>query len=207
MRLLGRTSSINVRKVLWTAREIGLDFVHEDEWATRERPTSSPDFLALNPNALVPVWQDDRGTLWESNSICRYLAARHDRPDLLPGDPYERAIVERWMDWAAGDLNRSWAYAFMALVRREPAYLLGAEIERSIAGWNRLMAVLDAQLASTGAYVAGPSFTLADIVIGLAVHRWRETPFDHPVLGNVARYLDRLQRRPIFAALATRDLP
>lgn len=111
MRLLGRTSSINVRKVMWTAAEIGLDYDHDATWATAEAPTSSPEFLRLNPNGLVPVWCDDLGPLWESNTICRYLAGRHGRPDLLPTSAHERALVERWMDWGAGDLNAAWLAA------------------------------------------------------------------------------------------------
>lgn len=207
MRLLGRTSSINVRKVLWTAREIGLEFEHEDGWATAALPTSQPDFLALNPNGLVPVWQDVRGTLWESNTISRYLADSHGRSDLLPTGAFPRALVERWMDWAVGDLNRAWSYAFMALVRRDPSYSVEREVERSAAAWNRLMGILDTQLAQTQSYVVGPGFTLADVAVGLAVHRWRMTPIERPPLRHVAAYLDLLANRPAYAALATEDLP
>ncbi len=207
MRLLGRVSSINVRKVLWTAREIGLDFTHEDDWATAARPTSSPDFLALNPNGLVPVWQDENGTLWESNAICRYLASCHGREDLLPAHPFRRALVERWMDWAAGDLNRAWSYAFMALVRRDPFYAVEGEVARSAAEWNRLMSILDTQLGMAGPYMVGADFTLADIAIGLAAHRWRATPLDRPCLKHVAAYLDLLGGRPLFAALTREELP
>jgi glutathione S-transferase len=207
MRLLGRSSSINVRKVLWTAREIGLDFKHEDDWATAARPSSTPEFLTLNPSGLVPVWQDGNGTLWESNAICRYLASCHGRADLLPLDPFRRALVERWMDWAAGDLNRAWSYAFMALVRRDRAYADETEVVRSAAAWNRLMGILDAHLGEGGPYVGGADFTLGDVPVGLAAHRWRSTPLDRPRLKHVAAYLDLLGRRPLFAALTTEELP
>ncbi len=52
LRVLGRQSSINVRKVLWTCEEIGIDYVQED-WGTGFASTSTPEFLALNPNGLV----------------------------------------------------------------------------------------------------------------------------------------------------------
>src|SRR6266545_7256586 len=100
LRILGRTSSINVRKVLWTAAETGLAFEHEAEWAAT-RDTWSPEYLALNPNGLVPVLICDEGVLWESNTICRYLAARARRTDLLSATPFARAEVEMWMDWQA----------------------------------------------------------------------------------------------------------
>ena len=79
LRILGNASSINVRKVLWTCAELGLPFVRED-WGAGFQSTSFPAFLALNPNAMVPVLVDgadvDAPVLWESNTICRYLAAR-----------------------------------------------------------------------------------------------------------------------------------
>ena len=83
LKILGRTSSINVRKVLWTCQELGIDYVRED-WGIGFKPTQSPDFLALNPNAQVPVLIDDHGVLWESNTICRYLVGLYQRHDLPP---------------------------------------------------------------------------------------------------------------------------
>lgn len=207
VRLLGRTSSINVRKVLWTATEIGLQLDHDDRWATPECRADSPEFLALNPNGLVPVLIDGDMALWESNTICRYLAASCGRTDLLPAGPRERADVERWMDWSAGDLNRAWSYAFMALVRRDPDFAAGAEIERSITAWNRLMTVLDRHLAGAASFACGEGFTLADVTLGLAVHRWRRTPMPRPELDWLERYYCRLQERRPFAELATDQLP
>lgn len=207
MRILGRTTSLNVRKVLWTADEIGLDYEQEDGWATPAQPATAPAFLALNPNAQVPVIQDERGVLWESNTICRYLAAKHGRPDLLPADPRGRAEVERWMDWQLGDLNASWGYAFLALVRRAPGYDDPARIAKSAAAWNDKMRILDGQLAATGAHVAGAGFTLADIVLGVAAHRWRMTPIDRVALPQVEAWMERLGARPGFRRYCTPDLP
>ena len=112
LKLLGRSSSINVRKVLWTLAELRVDYTHE-EWGTELLSLQSPTFLALNPNAMVPVLQHDGLTLWESNAICRYLASRFERPDLLPTNVAKRARVEQWMDWQATELNSSWRYAFI----------------------------------------------------------------------------------------------
>jgi glutathione S-transferase len=58
VRILGRATSINVRKVLWACAEINLPFERED-WGAGFKPTNSPEYLALNPNAMVPVIQDD----------------------------------------------------------------------------------------------------------------------------------------------------
>ncbi len=202
----GRTSSINVRKVLWTCDELGLAYARED-WGIGFRSPQAPEFLARNPNGLVPVIVDEGFVLWESNTICRYLAARHDRADLLPADAQARARVEQWMDWQAGELNNAWRYAFMGLVRQSPAHRDAAAIEASLDSWNRHMQILDTQLAHTGAYVAGPAFTLADIVLGLSVHRWLMTPIVRPELPAVASYVRRLSQRPAFMPHASKGTP
>lgn len=206
LRILGRASSINVRKVLWTCAEIGLPFVRED-WGTGFTPTSSPAFLALNPNGLIPVIEDENGVLWESNTICRYLAARHGRVDLLPAEPYARALVERWMDWQATELNPSWRTPFMALIRRDPAFSDPAQLAAGTALWNARMTLLDRQLAATGAYVAGPVFTLADVVIGLSVTRWLLTPIERADLPAVQAYHQRLLERPGYIDHGYNGLP
>jgi glutathione S-transferase len=206
LQILGRISSINVRKVLWTCDELGLPFERED-WGHGFRSPHSPEFLALNPNALIPVIRDDGFVLWESNTICRYLAARQGRTDLLPVDPQARARVEQWMDWQGGELNAAWRYAFMALVRMSAAHRDGAAIEASRHGWNRHMAILDAQLERTGAFATGPVFTLADIVLGLSVHRWLSTPIERPVAPAVAAYVERLRQRCAFTRHASKDTP
>ncbi|HEX2561777.1 glutathione S-transferase family protein [Phenylobacterium sp.] len=207
LRILGRPTSINVRKVLWTAAEIGLEFVHEPQWATPAAPAASPAFRRLNPNGLVPVIEDEAGVLWESNTICRYLARRHGRGDLLPDEPAAQARVEMWMDWQATELNGAWRYVFMALGRRDPAYADTDEIVAGARRWNEVMSLLDAQLAETGAFVAGASFTLADIVVGLSVHRWRATPMERPQLSAVEAYVARLAAETRFSDFARPETP
>jgi glutathione S-transferase len=183
--------------VLWLCTEIGLPY-RQELWGAGSQPTQSPEFLALNPNALVPVMRDGDFVLWESNTICRYLAGRHRRTDLLPDEHAARARVEQWMDWMATELNTSWRHAFMGLVRKSPAFADPAGIEVSVASWNRHMALLDGQLQRTGAYAAGPGFTLADIVLGLATHRWFSTPMHRPALAAVEAYYERLTERVGF---------
>ncbi len=204
--ILGKASSINVRKVLWTCDELGLEYGRED-WGSGFRATDDPDFLRLNPNGLVPVLVDGDFVLWESNTICRYLAAREQRADLLPTAARERAMVEQWMDWQATDLNSAWRYAFMALVRRSPAHADPVAIEASVAAWNRHMQVLDARLQSTGAFMTGAHFTLADIPLGLSTHRWLMAPVERPALPAVADYYERLRTRPGFQRHGSNGLP
>jgi len=199
LQILGKPASINVRKVLWTCTELALPYELQP-WGrgpdVGALSIDSPAFLALNPNAMIPVIRDGDFSLWESNAICRYLSSANRPNPLLPQAPRERAVVEQWMDWQATELNNAWRYAFMALVRRSPAHADAEAITASIANWNRHMAILDAQLRKTGAFAAGADFTLADVVLGLSMNRWSMTPMTRPALPALAAYHERLLERP-----------
>lgn len=202
LQLFGKASSINVRKVLWLCAELDQPF------ELQVLAGGDPILLALNPNAQVPVIQDGEVVLWESNTICRYLAGRAGRRDLLPTEPEPRARVEQWMDWQATDLNSAWRYVFMARVRQHPDYKDEVSIGRSESEWNSKMDILDRQLVKTGAFVAGAQFSLADIVIGLSVNRWRLTPQDkRPVFPAVAAYCERLADREGFHQYCANGTP
>lgn len=201
LKILGRGNSINVRKVLWTCAEIGLAF-EQEAWGRGFRPTSDPEFLALNPNGLVPVIRDGDTVLWESNTIIRYLAAKAGRTDLLPADPGGRAAIEQWMDWQSGSLNEAWRYAVYALVRKVEGFDDAAQIAASLKSWRRHMRILEGQFAAQAAagrhYAAGTGFTLADIVLGLSVARWFEAPIERVDLPAVQAYFARLRERNAF---------
>lgn len=197
LRVFGYAASINVRKVLWTCEELDLPFERED-WGGPGRATSEPEFRAMSPVGMVPVIDDDGLVLWESNVIVRYLAASRGRLDLIPADPARRARIESWMDWQASDFNNSWRVAFQGLVRRNPDFQDPVAIARSAASFATMAAIVDAQLARTGAYIAGAGFTVADIAIGLSIHRWFATPIERPRLDHLDRYYDRLCSRPGF---------
>jgi glutathione S-transferase len=145
LHILGKIPSINVRKVLWLCTELNLPFEQED-WGAGFRTTHDPAYLALNPNALVPVIKDDDFVLWESNTIIRYLANRYGGDALYPAEPQARARVDQWIDWQGADLNRSWVGAFLGLVRKSPDHQNPDGIAQSIAGWTKHMHVLNAQL-------------------------------------------------------------
>lgn len=195
LRVLGKASSINVRKVLWTCAELEIPFERED-WGSGFKSTHAPEFLALNPNAMVPVIEDDGFILWESNSIIRYLASCYAGDRLYPSGAKAKARVDQWIDWQASDLNPSWSYAFMSLVRHSPEHQDSRALATACSQWSRHMEILNRQLEITGAYVSGDQFSLADIPIGLSVNRWFETPLAHPDFPAVNDYYQRLSQRP-----------
>lgn len=198
LRILGRPASINVRKVLWTCAELDLPFEHVEIDA---------QLLACNPNRLVPVIRDGDFVLWESNSICRYLAGKQPRSMLLPHEAQARALVEQWMDWQATELNAAWRYAFYALVRRNPAYADPQAIATSVESWNRCMRLLDQHFAHGGQFITGEFFTLADVVLGLSTHRWLMSSIERPHLDAVHGYYQRLSVRPAFRVHVHPDVP
>ncbi len=70
--------------------------------------TREPEYRAMNPMGLVPTLQEEDGwSVWEANTICRYLCNAHapDSP-LYPKAPRARAEVETWMDWSLGARHR-----------------------------------------------------------------------------------------------------
>src|SRR3546814_10378455 len=98
LKIWGRTTSSNVMKALWTCAELGLPFERVDVGGPFGG-NRTPEYLAMNPNGLVPTMDEDGFVLWESNSIVRYLASGHGLGGLCPADPRQRADAERWMDW------------------------------------------------------------------------------------------------------------
>ncbi|MEB7916214.1 glutathione S-transferase family protein [Enterobacter mori] len=195
--ILGKTTSINVRKVLWTCEEAGLEYQQED-YGSGFASTETDAFRALNPNAMVPVLIDGDFVLWESNAICRYLVRKAGRHTLLPAEPQACANVERWMDWQATEFNNAWRYVFPALGRKNPDFNDPRRIAAGIKEWNHCITILENQLQRTGAFAAGETFTLADVVLGLSVNRWKMTSFDKPDVPAIEAWFERLNQRPAF---------
>lgn len=195
--ILGKPTSINVRKVLWTCHELSVPF-EQQSFGAGYQAVDTPEFLALNPNGMVPVLRDGDFSVWESNTICRYLANQYGGTALYPAEPKARAMVDQWMDWQATELNNAWRYAFMALVRGSYGHQDADAIAASVTSWNRHMGMVEQQLQRTGAFMTGAELTLADIVIGLSANRWRMTPMAHPDFPTLAAYLSRLDERPAF---------
>jgi glutathione S-transferase len=195
----GRTSSINVQKVLWCCDELGIAYRRIDAGGAFG-VTDSPEYLAMNPNKLVPTIEDEGFVLWESNVIVRYLAAKHGEGTLYPRELHRRFEAERWMDWQATTLWAALRVLFIGLIRtppekRDPAVL--AEGQRNT---ERVLDILERHLANH-AYVAGDAFTMGDIPVGASAYRWfalsLEKRSDFP---NVARWYETLTQRPGFQA-------
>ena len=203
LKIWGRISSINVRKVVFTAQLLGLPFERVDAGASFGI-TRTPEYLARNPNALVPTVQDGDFTLWESNVIVRYLCASRDLGGLYPQDLRQRFDAERWMDWQQTTLNGAGREAFIQLFRTPEAQRSAQAIAASVAATEPLLAMLDALLARRP-FLAGDRLTMADVPIACEMHRWWGLPLDHPPHPHLRRWYDGLARLP--AARGALDVP
>ena len=162
LRIWGRLSSVNVQKVVWCADELGLAYERIDAGG-KFGVNDTPGYLAMNPNGLVPVIEEDGFVLYESNAIVRYLAARAGAA-LFPADLRQRADVDRWMEWQSTNYTPAMGPAFWQLVRTPEAQRDRAAIEASRAKSEKLTGVLVAHLAKRR-YLSGDAFSAADLVV------------------------------------------
>ena len=194
IRILGRSTSGNVQKVLFFLEEVGLKYTRED-YGRQFNNTNTDAYKKLNPNMKVPTLVDGDLVAWESHTILRYLAALH-APQLTGATPAERTHVERWMDWNLGALNTPYVAVFKDA--KKP------EAERS-ADFAAQSTDLVAQLKILDGAIAGKSWfaldrlTLADIALAPLVTRCLAFPIEKPALPEISRWAKAIEARPAFA--------
>lgn len=192
----GRRSSFNVQKVLWTLGEIGLQYQHHDAGGSFGG-LDHPAFLAMNPNGHVPVILDEEGSVWESNTIVRYLCAKHSLGKLWIEDPFARSQADRWIDWAATELQPSFMRLFWGYYRTPEALRDVKDNQLALASCRKYFRLLDAHLAKNE-FLAGEHFTAADIPAGTALHRYFGLGLNVEEPPNVMAWFERLKSRPAF---------
>ncbi len=197
LKFWGRMSSINVKKVVWAAQELGLAFERADA-GLHFGLTKTPTYLGMNPNALVPVMDDDGFVLWESNAIVRYLCAKHSLGNFYPLDLPQRFHAERWMDWQQTAINPAGRDAFIQWVRTPLEQRDSGLIARSLAATAPKLGLLDSHLAQS-AFMGGGQFTMADIPMGCEIQRWWGLPHAQtPALAypHITRWYTQMRARP-----------
>jgi glutathione S-transferase len=194
LRIWGRISSVNVQKVVWCADEMDLEYERLDVGGSFGK-TRTAEYLAMNPNSLVPTIEEDGFVLYESNAIVRYLAGRHSGGKLWPEDLRKRADVDRWMEWQSTSFTPAMRDAFWQLIRTPEAQRDMTAVEKSVAESERLASILDAHLAKHR-YLTDNGFTVADIVSGCAAHRWLSLPVRREARPNLQRWYDEIKSRP-----------
>jgi len=196
LKVLGRATSSNVQKVMWTVGELGL--AHERvDLGGPFGGLDKPEYATLNPNGVVPTLIDGDLVLWESNTMVRYLGAKHGKGSLWAEDPAERARADMWMDWQQTTLLRDWVAVFFGVYRTPEQY---RDKEANAAALKRLNGhyrLLDERLEGHD-YIVGDRLTMGDIPLGMSLYRYHEMAIERPRLPNLAAWYARLCERPAY---------
>jgi glutathione S-transferase len=199
LKVWGRNTSSNVQKVLWALGELRLPFERIDAGGMFGK-TTEPAYLAMNPNSLVPTLEEENGfTMWESNSIVRYLAAKHAGAVLRPASLPVRFRAQMWMDWQLSVVGPAITPVFWQIIRtpadKRDAAVIAASKEKTIAAAK----IMDAQLGRTP-YLAGDEFSYGDIPLGIMIYRYVQLIPERPPTANLDRWYAAISARPAFKA-------
>jgi glutathione S-transferase len=192
----GRRNSVNVQKVLWALEELGVAYTRENVGGSFGGNRDA-DFLAMNPMGLVPVIRDGDVTMFESNAIVRYLAARYGAGALRPADHRGLAMAEQWMEWQAQSFAPHVNAMFVNTVRTPPDQRNDALVNASARQAAEALRIADAWL-SRHDFFAGASFSFGDIVMGALLWRYMGLDCEKPEAPHAAEWLQSLQTREAF---------
>jgi len=167
----------------------------------------SPDYLALNPNGLIPVMVDGDLVLYETAAICLHLADTHPGAALAPalGTP-QRAHFYKWLMWLTNTLQATLIVYFyperwadtpeaIAQVKAHAEAKTGAQLDQ-----------LDAELArGAGPWFLGATYGVLDAYV-LTLCRWTRG-FGRPARGlpHLGPYLERVLARPASQRVFERE--
>jgi glutathione S-transferase len=196
LKIYGRNTSSNVQKAMWAVGELNLKHERFDVGGAFGK-NKEPDYLAMNPNGLVPTLVEGDFILWESNAIVRYLARAYGAGTLEPSDPKQIALANQWMDWQLSVVGPAIFHAFWGLIRTPAEKRDMAAISESQRKTTEAMKILDAQLART-AYVAGERFSMGDIPVGVMAYRFRQLCPERPNMPHLERWYAQIEKRPAF---------
>lgn len=196
LEIWGRPYSSNVIPVIWTANELGLDYILQLAGGSFGK-LDTEAYGKINPNRMIPSIRDGDFALWESLAIVRYLCDRYGAGTLSPADPQMRAIADQWMEWSASRAFMPVIYLFFATVRTQPAERDPAKIASLNKEAHDALTILDRHLADRP-YVCGDEFTMGDIPIGCVVYRYFNVEVERPAMPHVEAWYDRLTTRPAY---------
>lgn len=162
----------------------------------RRGEQKTPEFLAMNPFAQVPVIQDGEVTLADSNAILTYLALRYDPARRwLPADPVGAAQVQRWLSVAAGTLANGPARARAAVLFGAPADPRCADISTG------LFSRIDEHLARQD-FIAAAHPTIADVALYSYTSHAPEGGNSLQPYPRLRAWLERIEALPGYVGMA-----
>ena len=167
MTKLHGTSRSRSARSLWALEELGVTYEHNPVTTT---DTKSPAHLKLNPNARIPVLEDEGVVVWESMAINLYLADKYGKNSLWPSDPAGRAAAYQWSFWAMTEVE---PHLLTLLRNRVMAPPEQRDEKAALAAIEALKAPMNALEESLKGrdYLLGKNFTIADLNVA-AVMSW-----------------------------------
>ena len=171
-----------------------------------------PDFLRISPNNKIPAIVDPEGpdgkpvSMFESGAILLYLAGKTGK--FLPKTDRQRYAVLQWLMFQMGSVGPmlGQTHHFRLYAPEKVDYA----IHRYTNETRRLYGVMDKQLAQT-AYIAGRSYSIADIAIFPWLRSWQNQGIDWADYPYLKGWFDRIAERPAVkrgvAVLADRRKP
>ena len=194
MKLLGRTTSFNVQKILWFLDELGMNYEHI-ELGGRFGGLGEAEFIKLNPHQKVPVLLDEDKSIWESHTILRYLAASYGNEYWYPICPYERSLSDRWLDWSQTIFQPAFMGTFWGYYRKSENKRDMKAIKNDLDICKKCLTVISQQL-NRFEYLAGENMSLADIVVGSVLYRLTTQGLDVELPNLVNGWYQKLSKRP-----------
>ncbi len=200
IRVWGRTDSSNVQAVMWCLAELGLE-VERIDAGHRFGVVDTAEYRAMNPNGTVPTLMDGDGPpLWESGAILRYLAGAYGPETFWPADPFARADVDRWAEWAKINVAMKFtAPVFWRVVRTAPSRQDPTAIAAALDALSVNLQIAESRLAEHP-FLVGEALTLADIQFGHCLYRYFDMDIARPDLPHLNTYYARLADRPAYRA-------
>lgn len=198
LKVWGRKTSSNVQAVMWCIGELGLPYQRIDI-GHKYGGNHTPEFLAMNPNGLVPVLCDDNSPpLFESAAIVRYLAGRYGDDAFWPQAALARAAIDVWAEWAKSSVYVSFIRPiFWPVFMGAPEDRDEQAIAAALDNLTTLLKIADQQLAQHD-YLAGDRLTVADIMFGTLLYRYYTLEIARPALPALEKYYQRLTQRPAY---------
>lgn len=161
----------------------------------------APEYLAINPQGLLPALDDDGRILTQSLAIIEYLEARFPQPALLPADPIGAARVRALFQLIAADTHPVTSMRVGAYLKER----LGHDAAQ-VRDWQHhwlaesfdALETLLARSPSTGVFSHGDSPTLADIALAPQVYTARRNGLETRPWPTIDRIYDACLRRQEF---------
>ena len=193
--LWGRHTSVNVQKVVWLLTELGLEMDRKDVGGPFGG-LDTPEYIAMNPNKLVPTLQDSETTVWESEAILRYLGAKYGE-QYFPANIEKRAVVDQWLCWSQSSWIPPLIQLFMYIIKNPVAKRDSGHVKYYVDNVNKPATFINEQL-KTRKFFAGDNLSLADFSFAAWLYRYFTLEIERPGLENLEQYYEMLCSRPLY---------